>query len=83
MRYGELNERANRLAHYLIGQGVAPGDAVAILLPRSLELLVAQLAVAKCAAVYVPLDINAPPNARPSCWLTARPWRCCAAPPTP
>ncbi|QXH44671.1 amino acid adenylation domain-containing protein [Pseudomonas xanthosomatis] len=60
LRYGELNERANRLAHYLIGQGVAPGDAVAILLPRSLELLVAQLAVAKCAAVYVPLDINAP-----------------------
>ncbi|MFV3406513.1 amino acid adenylation domain-containing protein [Pseudomonas sp. NY15463] len=58
--YGELNERSNRLAHYLIGQGVAPGDAVAILLPRSLELLVAQLAVAKCAAVYVPLDCNAP-----------------------
>ncbi|MDF0732855.1 amino acid adenylation domain-containing protein, partial [Pseudomonas entomophila] len=60
LTYGALNERANRLAHYLIGQGVRPGDHVAILLPRSLELLVAQLAIAKCAATYVPLDINAP-----------------------
>jgi len=58
--YGELNDRANRLAHYLIAQGVQPADHVAILLPRSLELLVAQLAIAKCAAAYVPLDINAP-----------------------
>ncbi|WP_025109116.1 non-ribosomal peptide synthase/polyketide synthase [Pseudomonas sp. H1h] len=60
LSYGELNAQANRLAHHLIGQGVQPGDHVAILLPRSLELLVAQLAIAKCAATYVPLDINAP-----------------------
>ncbi|WP_085679522.1 MULTISPECIES: non-ribosomal peptide synthetase [unclassified Pseudomonas] len=58
--YGELNLQANRLAHYLIAEGVAPGARVAILLPRSLPLLVAQLAVLKCAAVYVPLDIHAP-----------------------
>jgi len=58
--YGELNVQANRLAHYLIAEGVAPGACVAILLPRSLPLLVAQLAVLKCAAVYVPLDIHAP-----------------------
>ncbi|WP_408005740.1 non-ribosomal peptide synthetase, partial [Pseudomonas carassii] len=60
LTYGELNEQANRLAHWLIGEGVAAGDSVAILLPRSLPLLVAQLAVLKCAAIYVPLDINAP-----------------------
>ncbi|POA48981.1 non-ribosomal peptide synthetase [Pseudomonas sp. MPR-ANC1] len=60
LSYFELNAQANRLAHHLIGQGVQPGDHVAILLPRSLELLVAQLAIAKCAAAYVPLDINAP-----------------------
>ncbi|RIJ12891.1 non-ribosomal peptide synthetase [Pseudomonas sp. 91RF] len=60
LTYEELNQRANRLAHYLIGQGVQPGDHVAILLPRSLDLLIAQLAIGKCAAAYVPLDINAP-----------------------
>ena len=60
--YGELNTRANRLAHHLLGLGVRPGDNLAILLPRSLELLVGQLAILKCAAAYVPLDINAPPE---------------------
>ncbi|WP_460415191.1 amino acid adenylation domain-containing protein [Pseudomonas sp. microsymbiont 2] len=60
LTYGDLNEQANRLAHWLIGEGVKPGEHVAILLPRSLSLLLAQLAVLKCAAVYVPLDINAP-----------------------
>ncbi|RMO65972.1 hypothetical protein ALQ37_04911, partial [Pseudomonas syringae pv. aptata] len=37
-----------------------PGDSVAILLERSLDLLASQLAVLKCSAVYVPLDINVP-----------------------
>ncbi|WP_122625707.1 non-ribosomal peptide synthetase, partial [Pseudomonas viridiflava] len=60
MTYGELNAQANRLAHYLIEQGVAPDDHVAIVLPRSMELLIGQLAVSKCAATFVPLDVNAP-----------------------
>nr|WP_256261391.1 non-ribosomal peptide synthetase [Pseudomonas gingeri] len=60
LTYGELNERANRLAHYLMAQGIRPDDAVAILLPRSLDLLIGQLAIGKCAATYVPLDVNAP-----------------------
>ncbi|MPR05165.1 AMP-binding protein [Pseudomonas sp. MAFF 212408] len=58
--YGELNARANRLAHHLIGLGVKPGASVAVALARSIDLLVSQLAISKCAAVYVPLDINAP-----------------------
>ncbi|WP_456015626.1 amino acid adenylation domain-containing protein [Pseudomonas fluorescens] len=58
--YGQLNTRANRLAHHLMSLGVRPADNVAILLPRSLDLLVSQLAVLKCAAAYVPLDIHAP-----------------------
>ncbi len=58
--YGELNRRANQLAHYLLDLGIQPGDSVAILLERSVDLLVSQLAIGKCAAVYVPLDINAP-----------------------
>ncbi|CRM47348.1 non-ribosomal peptide synthetase [Pseudomonas sp. 58 R 3] len=60
LNYAQLNRRANQLAHHLLGLGVAPGERVAILLERSLDLLVSQLAISKCAAVYVPLDINAP-----------------------
>ncbi|WP_240334120.1 AMP-binding protein, partial [Pseudomonas syringae] len=60
LSYTELNTRANRLARHLLGLGVQPGDSVAILLERSHDLLASQLAVLKCAAVYVPLDINAP-----------------------
>ncbi|MBC3271247.1 amino acid adenylation domain-containing protein [Pseudomonas sp. SWRI81] len=60
LSYAELNRRANQLAHFLLSEGVKPGDAVAILLPRSLDLLIAQLAIGKCAAAWVPLDIHAP-----------------------
>ncbi|WP_370661175.1 syringopeptin non-ribosomal peptide synthetase SypB [Pseudomonas fragariae (ex Marin et al. 2024)] len=60
LSYTELNTRANRLARHLLGLGVQPGDSVAILLERSHDLLASQLAVLKCAAVYVPLDVNAP-----------------------
>ncbi|WP_143151654.1 AMP-binding protein, partial [Pseudomonas sp. NFACC49-2] len=60
LTYGELNIRANRLARHLAGLGVQPGDRVALGLARSVELLVSQLAVLKCAAVYVPLDTSAP-----------------------
>ncbi|WEK28411.1 MAG: non-ribosomal peptide synthase/polyketide synthase [Candidatus Pseudomonas phytovorans] len=58
--YQQLEQHANRLAHHLLGLGVCPGDRVALLLPRSFDLLAAQLAVSKCAAVFVPLDSNAP-----------------------
>ncbi|WP_141700459.1 condensation domain-containing protein, partial [Pseudomonas sp. BIOMIG1BDMA] len=60
LSYARLNARANQLAHHLLGLGVLPGQAVALLLPRSLDLLMAQLAVNKCGAAYVPLDIHAP-----------------------
>ncbi|WP_438943876.1 condensation domain-containing protein, partial [Pseudomonas sp. N8] len=54
LTYSELNARANGLARHLVGLGVQPGDSVALGLARSIELLVSQLAVLKCAAVYVP-----------------------------
>ncbi len=60
LSYRDLNRRANRLAHHLLNQGVQPGESVGIALPRSLDLLICQLAILKCAAVYVPLDVNAP-----------------------
>ncbi|WP_186098750.1 non-ribosomal peptide synthetase, partial [Burkholderia gladioli] len=62
LSYGELEQRANRLAHYLGERGVTSGTRVALLLERSIELVVAELAVLKCGAVYVPLDSAAPPE---------------------
>ena len=61
--YRELDEAANRLAHLLAGQGVGPGQRVALLLPRSAEAIVAMLAVVKTGAAYVPID-PAVPTAR-------------------
>jgi amino acid adenylation domain-containing protein len=56
LTYRELDERANRLAHHLIASGVEPGALVGLCLERSLEMLVAQLAIQKAGAAYVPLD---------------------------
>ncbi|WP_042293187.1 AMP-binding protein, partial [Paraburkholderia mimosarum] len=60
LKYAELNEKANRLANRLIMSGVAPGDYVATLLERSIDLIVAQLAILKAGAAYVPLDPQGP-----------------------
>ena len=58
--YAQLNAMANRLAHRLRSLGVGPDDRVAILMERSIELVMAQLAILKCGAVYVPLDVEMP-----------------------
>ncbi|WP_420127101.1 non-ribosomal peptide synthase/polyketide synthase [Longimicrobium sp.] len=58
--YGELNERANRLAHHLIRRGVGPEVRVGICLERSLEMVVSILAVLKAGGAYVPLDPTYP-----------------------
>ncbi|MBD2816735.1 amino acid adenylation domain-containing protein, partial [Xenorhabdus sp. Flor] len=60
LSYSELNRRANQLAHQLIGQGICPGDHIVLLFERSIMLVVAQLAVLKAGAVYVPLDPSMP-----------------------
>ncbi|HYR07982.1 MAG TPA: amino acid adenylation domain-containing protein, partial [Longimicrobium sp.] len=56
LTYGELNERANRLAHHLAGLGVGPETRVAICLQRGPEMVVSVLAVLKSGGAYVPLD---------------------------
>ncbi|QSX77638.1 non-ribosomal peptide synthetase [Agrilutibacter solisilvae] len=58
--YGELNVHANRLAHYLIGQGVGPGTRVGLCLERSWRMLAAMLATVKAGGAYVPIAPEAP-----------------------
>ncbi|WP_137936792.1 non-ribosomal peptide synthetase [Chitinivorax sp. B] len=60
LNYRQLNARANQLAHYLMGQGVKAGDPIGIHLSRSMDLIVAILAVIKVEAVYVPIDLDDP-----------------------
>jgi amino acid adenylation domain-containing protein len=58
--YRELNERANKLAHRLIGLGVMPGSLVGISMDRSIEMVAGLLAILKTGAAYVPLDPSYP-----------------------
>ncbi|OBH02893.1 non-ribosomal peptide synthetase, partial [Mycobacterium sp. E1747] len=60
MTYRELDEAANRLAHFLIGRGAGPGHFVALLLARSPEAVIAMLAVLKTGAAYLPIDPGLP-----------------------
>ncbi|HEY6328989.1 MAG TPA: amino acid adenylation domain-containing protein, partial [Blastocatellia bacterium] len=60
LTYAELNSRANRLAHYLIGIGVSPEVNVGIEMERGVDVVVSILAVLKSGAAYVPLDPSHP-----------------------
>ena len=57
----ELNERANRLAHWLREGGVGTDTVVAVLMERSIEMVVALLGIMKAGAAYLPLDPEHPP----------------------
>ena len=76
--YAELNRRANRLAHLLIGHGIGTESVVAMTLPRGVDLVVAQLAIVKAGGAYLPIDPSYPlsrrefmlADAAPAAWLT-------------
>ncbi|MHA7649304.1 amino acid adenylation domain-containing protein [Mycobacterium sp. ML4] len=60
LSYEELNVASNRLAHWLIEQGIGSEDRVAVLLDKSTDLVVTALGVVKAGAVYVPVDPTYP-----------------------
>ena len=60
--YRQLDDQANAVARRLRELGVQPGDIVAVILPRSIELVVAFLAILKRGAAYLPLDDANPPQ---------------------
>ena len=60
LTYGELNRRANQLAHHLIDRRVGPDVTVGLCLERSIDLLVGLLGIMKAGGAYVPLDPGLP-----------------------
>src|SRR5262249_32511645 len=62
LTYRQLDERANRLAHRLLEHGIRAETPVGVSLERSVDLVVATLAVVKAGACYVPLDAAVPPQ---------------------
>lgn len=58
LSFQELNEQANQFARFLQAEGVIPGMTVGVILPKSLDFVVLMVALAKCGAVYLPLDID-------------------------
>ncbi|AXV74752.1 hypothetical protein CJO75_17545 (plasmid) [Ralstonia solanacearum] len=67
--YADLNARANRLAHHLIGLGVRTEDRIAVLLDDSTDFVVAIAAVLKAGAVYTPLSSRYPDERKQ--WIMA------------
>ena len=78
--YGELNERANQIAHYLRAMGVGVEDLVCMCLDRSVDVPAVAFAIWKAGAVFVPLDPDYPQqrlslaldDARPRVLITNR-----------
>ena len=76
--YGELNRRANQLAHHLLALGVGPEDLVGICLERGTGMVMALIAVMKAGGAYLPIDPDYPTaridgmlaDAQPVCLIT-------------
>jgi non-ribosomal peptide synthetase component F len=62
LTYRELDQRANRLAHHLLALGARADESIAVVLERSVELVVTLLAIMKSGAAYLPLDPAYPPG---------------------
>ena len=60
LSYGQLNEQANQLAHYLRSKGVQKGDLVPLCIEKGMDMLVGILGILKAGAAYVPVDTAFP-----------------------
>jgi len=60
LTYGQLDQKSNQLARYLIQLGVKPQDYVAVMADRSVLTVISLLAIQKAGAVYVPIDVDLP-----------------------
>ena len=60
LTYGELNRRANQLAHYLRATGLQRGEFAGVAVDRSLDSIIALLAIVKAGGAYLPLDTTFP-----------------------
>ena len=62
LTYAEVDAKAEALARGLLQKGVRPGHSVGLWMPRGHELLIAQIAIAKTGAAWLPFDADAPPK---------------------
>lgn len=60
LTYGDLNQHANQLAHFLTAKGLQPDMAVGLCVERSPEMLIGILGILKAGAAYVPIDPDYP-----------------------
>jgi amino acid adenylation domain-containing protein/FkbH-like protein/non-ribosomal peptide synthase protein (TIGR01720 family) len=60
LSYGEVNQRANQIAHYLIACGVVPDVLVGLCIDRSIDLVIAILGILKAGGGYLPIDLSYP-----------------------
>ncbi|MCD6056332.1 MAG: mcnC [Gammaproteobacteria bacterium] len=56
LTYGQINQQANQLAHYLRDDGLRREDIIAICMERSLEMIIAIVGILKADAAYLPLN---------------------------
>ncbi len=72
--YAEIDAKAEKLARGLLQKGVRPGRFVGLWMPRGHELLIAQIAIAKTGAAWLPFDADAPAERIATCLSDAEAW---------
>ena len=60
LTYEQVDQQSNRMAAGLLKRGIAPGDVIGLYFPRGADLLIAQIAIAKTGAAWLPFDAETP-----------------------